>query len=185
MSKKILTLLFASTLVLGACGGDNTETEEQKEVTDEEEVVSEDIDNEADDSESSENEVSDSYFDNGNFEYEIKEIEQIEGEYDTDVLAVELEFTNNTDEPYSPWMAQGIKAEQETENTIELLDGANGLFPEDYKPELVKMGDSDIKPGKTVNAVIGFEIQFPGSEVILKDFGMDGELFEKVVDTNE
>jgi len=170
--------MLALTLV--ACG----DSEEMS--ADEEETNTTEIQKSENNNEEEESDDSDTYFDNGEYEYKIKEVEQIDGEYDTEVLAIELEFTNNTDEPISPWMSLGITAEQETEDTVESLDGSNGLYPEDYKPDLVKMGDSDIKPGKTVDAVIGFEIEFPGEPVILKDFGMDeGELFEKVVETEE
>lgn len=46
MKKKILSFLFASTLVLGACGGENTNTENDDEVNDDVEDVSENADNE-------------------------------------------------------------------------------------------------------------------------------------------
>ena len=81
-------------------------------------------------------------------------------------------------------MALGIKAEQETDVTVESLNGANGQFPEDYKPDLVEMGDTGIKPGATVDAVIGFEIIYPGEPVKLTNFSFTDEvLFEKVVET--
>lgn len=134
------------------------------------------------------NDVSDTSFDNGDYVYEIKEVEQMESGFEdgTQILAVELSFTNNTDEPTSPWMALGLSAEQETDVTVEGLDGANGLYPDDYKTELVEMGDTDIKPGATVDAVIGFEILYPGEPVRLYNFSFDDEiLFEKVVETTE
>ena len=104
----------------------------------------------------------------------------------TQILAIELSFTNNTDEPVSPWMSLGIQAEQETDTTVEMLTGANGLFPEDYKPDLVKMGDTDVKPGATVDAVIGYEILYPGKPVRLTNFSFTDEiLFERIVETTE
>lgn len=137
--------------------------------------------------EASKSEVSDTKFDDGNYIFEIKSTEQLTGKYDdTQILAVEVTFTNNTDEPTSPWMALGIRADQETDTTVELLDGANGQYPDDYKTDLVEMGDTDIKPGATVDAIIGYEILYPGEPVILTNFDFsDKELFKRVVDTKE
>src|SRR5690625_4982284 len=124
---------------------------------------------------------------NGDYVYEIITIEEIlSKDEDAQIITVELRLTNNTDEPIDPWMAMGLSAEQETEATVEGLDGANGLFPDDYKGELVEMGDTDVKPGATVDAVIGFEILYPGESVKLYNFSYTDEvLFEKTVDTTK
>lgn len=166
------------SMFLVACGED----EKEKEPSPADENESSEVEN---DSEEENNEISDTHLDNGDYVYEIKEVEQITSQYDdTQILAVELTFTNNTGDPTSPWMSQGIKAEQETDATVELLNGANGLFPDDYKTELVEMGDTDIKPGATVDAVIGFEILYPGEPVNLLDFSFDDTVsFERVVET--
>lgn len=179
--KRILLLMgtLVISLVLAACGGDSPEKENPSKKGDEE----------------SKSGVSDTSIDDGDYVYEIKAVEQITSQYDdAQVLAVELSFTNNTDEPTSPWMALGLSAEQEAEATVEGLDGAtvegldgaNGLFPDDYKTELVEMGDTDIKPGATVDAVIGFEILYPGEPVKLYNFSFTDEvLFEKVIETTK
>lgn len=192
--KKFLILIVGLALFLAACGGDDGETNETNEP---EETTQEDTNNndEADqeeeqqeDTEEADSEVSDTSFDNGDYVYEIKEIEQMEGKFEdgTQILAIEISFTNNTDEPTSPWMALGLHAEQETDVTVEALNGANGQYPDDYKPELVDMGDTDIKPGATVDAVIGFEILYPGEPVKLTNFSFTDEvLFERVIETTE
>ena len=185
---KKITLFLALILLLAACGGEksdsaggnsneDTNTEEQTE------TIEKDLEENED-----KTEVSDTSFDNGEYVYEIKEIEQMESQFGdgTQILAIELSFTNNTDEPVSPWMSLGIQAEQETDTTVEMLTGANGLFPEDYKPDLVKMGDTDVKPGATVDAVIGYEILYPGKPVRLTNFSFTDEiLFERIVETTE
>ncbi len=184
--KKIL-LLSSILLIalLAACSGSNEDagvggsngSEESKE--------------ESTDNESSESkEISDTHLDTGDYVYEIKEIEQMESKFEdgTKIIAVELSFTNNSDEPASPWMSLGFFAEQETDTTVEQLNGANGLFPEDYKQELVVMGDTDVKPGATVDAVIGYELLYPGEPVRLYEaMAMSDEelTFERTVETTE
>lgn len=55
MKKKLLSVFFVSTLVLGACGGENTSSENDEEVSDEVENLSEDT--EAEDNEDGKVEV--------------------------------------------------------------------------------------------------------------------------------
>ena len=154
---------------------DSTATESTSDATEETEADVEEV-----------SDVSDSSFDNGDYVYEIKNIEQLDGKYDMPILAVEMSFINNTDEPQSPWMSVGIEAVQETDVTVEMLTGANGQFPDDYKTDLVEMGDTNVKPGATVDAVIGFEIIYPGEPVTLKNFSFTDEvLFETTVETTE
>ncbi len=173
--KKILLFIFVAILgvTLVACSSDSDENKSNSN-------------DGKGTKESSKSEVSDTKFDDGNYIFEIKSTEQLTGKYDTQILAVEVTFTNNTDEPTSPWMALGIRADQETDTTVELLDGANGQYPDDYKTDLVEMGDTDIKPGATVDAIIGYEILYPGEPVILTNFDFsDEELFKRVVETTE
>ncbi|WP_193751997.1 DUF5067 domain-containing protein [Oceanobacillus picturae] len=169
-----------------ACGTDENDVSEADANTtaDGETEVSEEKAN--DEEETEEAKVSDTSLDTGDYVYEIKETEQLDGKFDDDtqILAIELTFTNNSDEPTSPWMALGIKAEQETDVTVETLNGGNGQFPDDYKTELVEMGDKNIKPGATVDAVIGFEIMYPGEPVKLTEFSFDDTSdFERIVET--
>lgn len=184
--KKILFILVGLVLLLAACGNESNDSDNNGGNSSESNSQESNNDNN-EDKEDSGNEVSDTRFDNGDYVYEIKAIEQITSQYDdTQILAIEMSFTNNTEEATSPWMSLGIDAEQETETTVETLMGANGLFPEDYKPDLVKMGDTDVKPGATVDAVIGFEILYPGEPVKLTNFSFTDEvLFERVVETTE
>ena len=183
MKKIFFTLLILSlSILMVACGSNNEETNADGDST---ENVEDSINAEEKEEAKEKEEISDTKFDNGDYVYEIKSVEQITGKYDDkQILAIELSFTNNTEEPKSPWMALGIHAEQETDTTVETLIGANGQFPDDYKPELVEMGDTDIKPGATVDAVIGYEIMYPGSPVTLTNFSMmDEKIFEGIVET--
>ncbi|MEN2467920.1 DUF5067 domain-containing protein [Ornithinibacillus sp. JPR2-1] len=182
--KKILFILVGLVLLLAACGNDSNDSGDNGGKSSENKTQETNNDNKDEDNGS---EVSDTGFDNGDYVYEIKSIEQITGKYnDTQILAIEMSFTNNSEEATSPWMSIGIDAKQETDTTVETLTGANGQFPEDYKPDLVKMGNTDVKPGATVDAVIGFEILYPGEPVKLTNFTFTDEvLFEKVVETTE
>src|SRR5699024_2498591 len=177
---------------LGACGandegvsGDSPEVEAE-----ESEEVANDTPEDSEEGEAEEKaeKISDDTVENDDYKFVIKDIEQIDGKYDSQVLALEVEYTNKSDESRSPWMAivGMLKANQETDTTIESLTGANAHFPDEYKPELVEMGDSDVKGGETtVDAVIGFEIEFPGEPVHLIDFNITDkpEAFERVVET--
>lgn len=188
MKKFLLLSSILLITLLAACGGNDDasgsdEPEENQEVSTDNESSESNETNES-------NEVSDTHLDTGDYVYEIKEIEQMESRFGdgTQIIAVELSFTNNSDVPVSPWMSLGFFAEQETDTTVEQLNGANGLFPEDYKTELVEMGDTDVKPGATVDAVIGYELLYPGEPVRLFDVMAmsDEELtFERTVETTE
>src|SRR5690625_4379542 len=172
MKRSLMFVLFTVlSLFLIACNGDDKPTDETN--TENQEVKEK-------------SSVSDTTLDTGDYVYEIKDIEQVVGKEDMNILAVEVEFTNKSDEPKSPWMAGELFAEQETETTVELLNGALGMFPDDYKPELTEMGDTNVKPGATVDAVIGYEILYPGNPVRLYNFMYDeNPLFERVVETEE
>lgn len=176
----ILTAVALSFLV--ACG----DSEEATDAESGNDTATTEMNEDENAEEESSGDVSDTSFDNGDYVYEIKEVEQIVGKNDMDILAVEMTFTNNTDEATSPWMSIGLAAEQETDTTVESLTGANGRFEDDYKPELTEMGDTDVKPGATVEAVIGYEILYPGEPVRLYNRSIDDELlFEKIVKTTE
>jgi uncharacterized Zn ribbon protein len=179
--KKIIILLVGLMLFLVACGDEGAEETSAEEEP--QETVETEEGTEQEESEESEG-ASDTFLDNGDYVYEIKEIEQMESQFEdgTQIIAIELTFTNNTEEATSPWMSLGIQAEQETDTTVETLNGANGLYPEDYKTDLVEMGDTDVKPGATVDAVIGYELLYPGEPVKLYDM-WEENLFERVVET--
>lgn len=193
LNKRLIAVIVVFTMLLGACGasGDEKTSGSDPESSKSEEASNDSAeDSEEESEEESEEKLSDDTVENDDYKIVIKDIEQIDGKYDSDALALEIEFTNKTDESTSPWMAivGMIKANQETDKTIEMLNGANGLFPDDYKTELVEMGDSDVKgDGTTVDAVIGFEIEFPGDPVHLIDFNMTDkpETFERVVETEK
>ncbi|HEY5576407.1 MAG TPA: DUF5067 domain-containing protein [Clostridiaceae bacterium] len=135
--------------------------------------------------------ASDSYYKSSDGIYEIKSVEQMKGKYgDNQIIAITLNYTNTTDKAQSPWFAIALdmNATQETDKTVEPLNGANGYYPDSYKAEAVKMGDTDIKPGATVEAVVGYTLLYPGSPVYLRDrsFGdKDGTKFERIIQTTK
>lgn len=194
MNKTLIAVIAGVTVFLGACGASNDEgvsgDSPEVEAEESDEVAEEVANDTPEEAEEETEELSNDTVENDDYKIVIKDIEQIDGKYDSQVLALEVEYTNKSDESKSPWMAivGMIKANQETETTIESLTGANAHFPDDYKPELVEMGDSDVKGGDTtVDAVIGFEIEYPGEPVYLIDFNMSDkpDTFERVVETEE
>lgn len=178
--KKLLALMIAGVLVLSACS-ESDEKEVEKKA---EETVEKGKEVAKDTKDKVEEKVEETKKDPNTIETEsskiiIKKSEKIDNalEKGKKILALHIEFTNKGKEPVSPWMDQSFKAEQETDSTVEVLTGANGLFPEDYEPKLVKMGDTDIKPGKTVEAVIGFDLIDPDKPVYIRPFvGDDFEI---------
>lgn len=175
------TVLFASFFLLTACSAPAEDVSESSSAVLAEPLVS---------SEEPKKEKSDMYYEGVNGSYEIIAVEQLQGKYEdnTQILAVTLRYRNTTTEPHTPWfaVAYDLAAEQETETTIDLLMGANGQFPEDYKPEAVRLGETEIKPGAMVEVVIGFTINSPGQPVYLRDmnlFEANGALFERTVET--
>lgn len=178
---KKIALLSLSALTLAACGSaESTEAESSS-------IVSESVAESS--SIAAEPTKSDTFFEGSNGTYEITSIEQLAGQYgDKQIIAITMNYTNTTDEPQNPWMAIAfdMSATQETEATVETLMGANGQYAADYKPEAVAMGETEIKPGATVEAVIGYTLEFPGSPVYLRDssiMGENGAIFERVIET--
>ena len=181
--KKIVALLLIALLLIGltSCGEEKKAEkpaekevvkEEAKEESKEETVVEEKKE------EGSKNDPNTIEMDN--YKFVITEHEVIDNAMfpEKKILAVHLTFTNKSDEPKNIWMTQAFKAEQETDVTVELLNGANGQFPDDYHPELIKMGSEvDIKPGATVEAIIGYDMIDPEKPVYLRPFiGDDFEI---------
>ncbi len=183
--KKILLLLVVSILTFGlvACGSDTSSNSNEDTNTENKEESKEK-------NESPKQELSDTTLETDEYKFVIKNTEQLKSPLnDSQILALEIEFTNKSDEATDPWMAlaTNIAANQETDTTVEMLDGANGLYPDDYKPELVEMGDTNVKSGATVDAVVGFEIKYPGEPVYLVDFDSpdNPEKFKRVIETSK
>lgn len=188
---KKLTLVLILALILAACGADETDTSaapEVPEALDATETEAPATEPETEDETEAEVESTDIIghtFKTENYELTVNGTEVIESKYDDfgDILALDVTFTNNSDQSTSPWMAMIFKAEQETDTTVELLNGANGIFPEDYETEKVEMGDTNIKPDATVDAIIGFELLYPGEPVYIRDFFFDD--YEFVIETDQ
>ena len=181
---KKIALLSLSALTLAACGSAESTEDTTAESSS---IVSESVAESS--SVAAEPTKSDTVFEGSNGTYEITSIEQLAGQYgDKQIIAITMNYTNTTDEPQNPWMAIAfdMSATQETEATVETLMGANGQYAADYKPEAVAMGETEIKPGATVEAVIGYTLEFPGSPVYLRDssiMGENGAIFERVIET--
>lgn len=175
MNKRIKKLLVVGSVVLllSACGSNNNAVKNNT-VNKNQTNASESVEN------SQKSAAEENVFEDESAKFVIKDYEFLKSQYDenVDIVALTIEFTNKSDEAIDPWFGSPIKAEQETDKTIELLDGANGLFPEDYKPELVAASDVQVKPGATVEAVIGFELKIKDSPVYVRDW--DGN-FEYVL----
>lgn len=175
MNKNIRNVLAIGSiaLLLTACGG---KTNDVKNETPEENKTNavESVESKQESSKES------NIFEDETAKVVIKDYEFLKSQYDenVDIVALTIEFTNKRDEAVDPWFGTPLKGEQETDKTIELLDGANGLFPEDYKPDLVAASDVQVKPGATVEAVIGYELKIKDSPVYVRDW--DGN-FEYVL----
>ncbi|GIN89117.1 hypothetical protein J22TS1_01680 [Siminovitchia terrae] len=183
--KKIILLLTVTILTFGlaACGGNKSNNSNEGKNTENNSESKEQ-------NESPKQELSDTTMETDEYKFVIKNVEQLKSPLnDSQILALEIEFTNKSDEATDPWMALAvnIRANQETDATVEMLDGANGLYPDDYKTDLVEMGDTDVKSGATVDAIVGFEIKYPGEPVHLVDFDSPDkpEKFEKIVETSK
>ena len=174
-------LMFASFFLMTACSAPAGDVSESTSAVLSESLLS---------SEELKKEKSDLYFEGVNGSYEVIATEQLQGKYadNTQILAVTLRYLNTTTEPHTPWfaVAYDLAAEQETETTIDLLMGANGQFPDDYKPEAVRLGETEIKPGAMADVVVGFVINSPGQPVHLRDmnlFEANGSIFERTIET--
>lgn len=151
------------------------------------ERVLSDFDTNKQENQQTNNVTSGTHLDTGMFVYDIKEIEQVTSvDGNTEILAIEMSFTNNTDHASAAWPLIGISAEQEDGNLVKDLSGANSDLPDDYKSEQASLWREKIKPGATVDVVISYEILYPGNPVRLYEtFGAYGEelLFERIVET--
>lgn len=187
-------LLIGLALFLAACG--ETEAEESEpeveaseaeEVGEEEEAEEEVAEEETAEAEES-SEISNEVYEDEEFKFVFGDAEQIEGKYGDEILAIEVKFTNKTDSPESPWMVAAMLLEMNevTEVTTEPVIGGLGQIPEDYRQDFYEM-DTEINGGETVNTVISFEIQEPGSTIEVRDRTLDGEpeQFEWVYETTE
>lgn len=177
MNKNIKNVLAVGSiaLLLTACGGKTNEVKNEPEKENTTNAAAS-----VENNKKAEKTTEDNVFENDSAKVAIKDYEFLKSQYDenVDIVALTIEFTNKSDEAIDPWFGCDLKGEQETDKTIELLDGANGLFPEDYKPELVAASDVQVKPGATVEAVIGYQLKIKDSPVYVRDW--DGN-FEYVL----
>lgn len=177
MNKNLKNVLAVGSiaLLLTACGGKTNEVKNEPAKENKTNAATS-----VENNKNTEKTTEDNVFENDSAKVAIKDYEFLKSQYDenVDIVALTIEFTNKTDEAIDPWFGCSLKGEQETDKTIELLDGANGLFPEDYKPELVAASEVKVKPGATVEAVIGYQLKIKDSPVYIRDW--DGN-FEYVL----
>ena len=105
------------------------------------------------------------------------------------VLVLEMTFTNKQQQASSPWMTFALDyAAQQTDGTttVELM-GANGQMANVENQEAVEMGDANVNPGATVEAVIGYDYTNPESVVnfILRSSMISGQPKGFVFDPNK
>lgn len=181
MNKNIKNVLAVGSiaLLLTACGGKTNEVKNEPEKENKTNAAAS-VENNKKTEKAEEKTTECNTFENDSAKVVIKDYEFLKSQYDenVDIVALTIEFTNKSDEAIDPWFGAPLKGEQETDKTIELLDGANGLFPKDYKPELVAASDVQVKPGATVEAVIGYQLKIKDSPVYVRDW--DGN-FEYVL----
>lgn len=170
-------------LVIGSYGALDEE-EKAKSSSPNEDVKSASVDEEpAEETEtekedSKSNEISDTVVESRTAVFKILNEEYVNSSFDdSKVLALEVEFTNKSGRAVSPWVASAttLKAVQETDTTVETLNGGSHKLPDSYKPELSEMGKSKVKDGKTVKAVIVFDVERPDAPVRLIDFNLTDE----------
>lgn len=83
----------------------------------------------------------------------------------------EMYYTNTTQQPQNIWTAFVVDFTvfQSDGTTRTELNGANGMFPADFNPELVDiaMGPSlkQVEPKATVHCIVGYDMQDPSAPV--------------------
>lgn len=93
--------------------------------------------------------------------YKIKSITKMTGSMDgKTIIAIELTFTNNGKTPNSPYMAfvTDWDVQQTDGTTTSSLNGANAQLGNVANQDAVKMGDTQVNPGATVDAIIGYTL---------------------------
>lgn len=171
MKKTFLAItLLSSTLLLTACNGDNNNS--VNNVSNKTNTTVQDTK----EKQKSEKELIGTTYEGTNGTYTFKNIEYLTGKYSNEpILAITIDYTNTTDDNQNPWFAFAfdVSGQQETDKTVETLLGANGEYPEDYKPESVEMSDKEIKPGATVEVVVGYQPTDPNSPIYLRSDSKD------------
>ena len=172
--KAFAGITFASTLLLGACGGETTDKKEENKT---ETASAETPKKEAKEN----NELKDNTAQLNDIDVKVLETEFIpKGTYDgqdKDQLGIIYEVKNKSDkeiDPISGWMA-AFEATQDTENTVHKLDV--GMLPqtEKYKPFLDTQLDIIKKDGTLKNG-IAYDLDTTDTPVILKATkGVGGE----------
>lgn len=197
---KSLLLFGVSSLLLTACGDDggnteeeNTNEESETEVVEQveevdteetEETVEEDVEEE--EPEQTTTYPSESYaelpatYETDHAIYEITNITKSTGSMTgTEIVSLEMEFTNKGNEPTSPYMRfiSDFDAQQTDGVTTESLMGANSEMANLEDQEAVSMGDTQVNGDATVHATIGYTLDDPELDVgfILRSSQISGE----------
>ncbi|MDK6292642.1 MULTISPECIES: DUF5067 domain-containing protein [Aerococcus] len=102
-------------------------------------------------------------------QYKVKSINKDTGAMTgAPIIWLELEYTNNGQQPQSPYMAFVVDFDvsQTDGTTTQTLNGANGELGNVPNQEAVEMGDAQVNPGKSVDAVIGYRLAIPDDDVL-------------------
>ncbi|MFU2203630.1 DUF5067 domain-containing protein [Streptococcus pluranimalium] len=178
MKKAIyLGLITLSAVVLTACGGEEKTTKSSVESSAASSTTEK---SEATQTSNSSTEQTTTYptdaykqapfdasFNPGNG-YKIKSITKATGSMENKpIILIEMTFTNNGNNPSSPYMAFVTDWDvQQTDGTVtKTLNGANGRMGNVENQEAVEMGDTNVNPGATVDAVIGYTLEFENEDV--------------------
>ena len=192
---KSLLLFGAGAILLTACGDNDEPMEDEStkeelptEVVDETEVeeVDEQLVEEDTEEEQTTTYPSDSYaefpatYETDYAIYEITNITKSTGSMTgEEIITIEMEFTNLSDQPTSPYMRfiGDFDAQQTDGITTESLMGANSEMSNIENQEAVSMGDTQVNPEATVHAIIGYTLNDPDLDVgfILRSSQIIGE----------
>lgn len=184
--KKVTMLgvfLLCGMFLVGCSGGDETsepqsqetsvaESSEVVEINETTELIEETTEPTQENKNLDENNVLVNYpytleFDNAI--YDIKSIKHETGAMTgSPILIIEMEYTNKTDQPQSPYMSfvSDFDVQQTDGTTTSSLNGANSEFGNLENQEAVEMGNANVNSGATVTAIIGYTLEYDDQQTV-------------------
>jgi len=186
MKKKLVALLGVS-LVLAACGNETESSEdsssqepqtEQTETNDQTQNTSQQSTQDQQSQQTQQEQpqqTSSSLDENGvvvdypyelnteNAGYVINNVERSEGSMTgAPIMTLNMTFTNTSDQTQSPYMqfVKDFNVIQTDGTTTDALSGANTEMDHLENQEAVEMGNTQVNPGATVDATIGYQLEY-------------------------